>query len=156
MQKHLNTLLIAGTTSLGLCLAAATAQAQDPGQAPGTMPESGAPEEQEPGSETGAGIGQGIQDAAMTARIKSRLLLNDSTNGLKINVDTSNKEVTLNGTVETEAEKNLAEEIARSTEGVRDVQNQLKIASSAPGGDPGAAEESGPMSPAPGPGTEAP
>lgn len=138
MRKHLNTLLVVGT-GLGLCLAAAMVQAQEADTMSGAEPA-------EPPSED-AGIRQSINDAAVTARIKSRLLLNEDTSGMRINVDTRNSEVTLNGTVESEAEKSLAEDIARSTKGVSNVQNQLTVAALSEESAPAAGGETGPAMP---------
>jgi len=109
------TLIIAGA-GIGLAPAGLMAEGQVP--TTGVNPETQ--------SET---IGQKINDATTTARVKSRLIINENTDGLRINVDTRNSEVTLNGTVKSETEKSHAEDIARSTNGVRSVQNQLKVAS---------------------------
>ncbi|OMH33623.1 BON domain-containing protein [Motiliproteus sp. MSK22-1] len=72
-------------------------------------------------------FGQKVEDANLTARIKSQLLWNTSTEGLAINVDTRNKVVTLSGDVESEAESELAELIALNTGEVLEVKNQLKV-----------------------------
>lgn len=71
--------------------------------------------------------GSVINDAAVTARVKSRLLLNKNTAGLAINVTTKNKRVSLDGVVLSAIERDLAAEIARNTDGVRSVQNNLQV-----------------------------
>ncbi|HET6654634.1 MAG TPA: BON domain-containing protein [Gammaproteobacteria bacterium] len=68
-------------------------------------------------------------DTAITAAVKSKLLANSSTSGMDIHVETNSGVVTLSGTVTTDAEKNLAERIARNTNGVTDVTNNLKVKS---------------------------
>jgi len=69
-----------------------------------------------------------VDDANITARIQMRLLWNDTTGGLDIDVDTDGGAVTLTGPVHSEEERQMAERIARRTEGVRAVDNQLRVA----------------------------
>jgi|SRR5690554_46431 len=66
-------------------------------------------------------------DSTTTASIKSKLLWNSETSGLKVNVDTHYGKVTLKGNVESSAEKDLVEKIAENTDGVRSVDNQLMV-----------------------------
>lgn len=73
------------------------------------------------------GLMANVSDATITVKVKSKLLANSEVSGLKINVDTKNKEVTLSGTVNNEAESDLVYYIARNTEGVRSVQNRLEV-----------------------------
>ncbi|QGX40709.1 BON domain-containing protein [Permianibacter aggregans] len=72
-------------------------------------------------------FGDAISDATTTASVKSMLLWNGNTDGMDINVDTMNGVVTLSGTVNNSAEKELAERLAENTDGVRDVENKLKV-----------------------------
>jgi osmotically-inducible protein OsmY len=60
-------------------------------------------------------------------RMKSKLLANTNTHGLKIDVDTRGDVVTLAGAVSSSEEKQLAEQIARNTGDVKDVRNQLVV-----------------------------
>ena len=69
----------------------------------------------------------GIDDAAVTARVKSALAGTRGTKALKTNVTTREGEVTLTGTVRSESERELAEEVAKGVNGVRSVDNQLKV-----------------------------
>lgn len=71
--------------------------------------------------------GQAIDDASITAAVKSKYLLDDTLKGLQISVDTAQGVVTLTGTVQNDAAKELATQIAQSTEGVVRVDNQLTI-----------------------------
>ncbi len=66
-------------------------------------------------------------DASITARVKSKLLWNAATDGLEIDVDTSNGRVKLTGTADTDAAKATAARLAANTSGVRSVDNQLMI-----------------------------
>ena len=68
-----------------------------------------------------------VMNATLTARVKSQLLLNDNTSGLKINVDSKNGDVTLSGTVASDAEKELAGAIANNTGGATAVHNHLSV-----------------------------
>jgi osmotically-inducible protein OsmY len=71
---------------------------------------------------------EAIEDASITAAVKSRLLWNDATDGLEIDVDTMRGKVTLSGKASTQAEKSLATKLARLTDGVRAVDNRIAIA----------------------------
>jgi hyperosmotically inducible protein len=76
----------------------------------------------------GAGeIGETASDAALTASVKSKLLADDTVDGLKIDVDSENGVVTLTGTVTSTREKTEAVRIARATEGVKTVQDKLVV-----------------------------
>ncbi|HVL00017.1 MAG TPA: BON domain-containing protein, partial [Dongiaceae bacterium] len=59
-------------------------------------------------SQTVDNVKSDLSDAAITAKVKSKLLANSEVKGLKINVDTANKEVTLSGTVSSDTERDLA------------------------------------------------
>ena len=72
-------------------------------------------------------IAEGMSDAALTAKVKSRLLASDNTSGLAIDVDSSDDTVTLSGEVESETERELAVTIAANTAGVKDVRDNLSI-----------------------------
>lgn len=72
-----------------------------------------------------------INDATTTATVKSKLLWNRNTEGLDIKVSTRNGVVTLEGQAQSDAASELAERLARNTEGVRQVDNQLKVTAEA-------------------------
>jgi len=71
--------------------------------------------------------GEAISDAAITTAVKSKFLADTSTPGLKIDVDTKDGVVTLNGTVRSKAEVDRAMTLARETNGVKRVVSNLKI-----------------------------
>jgi hyperosmotically inducible periplasmic protein len=73
-------------------------------------------------------IGQSASDTALTARVKTRLMTSRNTSGLGISVSTDERVVTLEGEVDSEAEKELAELIAANTSGVNRVRNRLEVA----------------------------
>ena len=77
----------------------------------------------------GKTTGETIDDATITARVKTALLNDPLTGGLRIDVDTFKGVVTLSGGVKTAAERDKAIEIARKTPGVVDVKSTLQISS---------------------------
>src|SRR5688572_7487347 len=69
----------------------------------------------------------GQTDAGITTAVKSKLAADDTVKAYQVDVDTSNKVVTLRGDVETMAQKEHAVIIARNTDGVTDVIDQLRV-----------------------------
>ena len=69
-----------------------------------------------------------VGDAAITAAVKTKMLADSDVGGLKIDVDTTDGVVALKGNVSSTAEKRKAVQIARETDGVKSVKDQLKIA----------------------------
>lgn len=72
-------------------------------------------------------FGEKVSDATITASVKSKLLWNSHTDGLDIHVDTDNGKVTLRGSAATAEEKDLAGRIARDTNGVVGVNNEIAL-----------------------------
>ncbi len=72
-------------------------------------------------------IGDTLDDAWIHAKIVAKLIGDSQTPERKINVDVVNNEVTLRGTVDTTEAKAEAERIAKETDGVKKVTNQLKV-----------------------------
>lgn len=68
-----------------------------------------------------------LDDATISASVKYKLIWNAKTDALGIHVDTRNGEVTLAGAAQTSAEKALAGRIARNTEGVLGVTNNINV-----------------------------
>src|SRR5829696_5172374 len=66
-----------------------------------------------------------VEDAALTAKVKTRLIADSRVAALDIDVGGQNGIVTLKGSVKDEQEKAAAEEVARATEGVTDVVNMI-------------------------------
>ena len=69
----------------------------------------------------------GQTDAGITTAVKSKLAADDTVKAYQVDVDTNNKVVTLRGDVETAAQKEHAVTIARNTDGVTDVIDQLRV-----------------------------
>lgn len=68
-----------------------------------------------------------VHDASISASVKMRLLYNTHVPGLGINVDTRNAVVTLHGQVDSPVVRDLTEHLALNTQGVKKVENRLKI-----------------------------
>jgi hypothetical protein len=66
-------------------------------------------------------------DAGITSAVKSKMAADDTVKAYKVDVDTHNKVVTLTGEVDTEAQRAQAVMIARNTDGVADVVDQLRV-----------------------------
>jgi len=76
---------------------------------------------------------RGVADSAITAIVKSKLAVDNETSSANINVDTKGGVVTLTGVVTTQANKEQAERIARNTEGVTRVINNITVETDAAG-----------------------
>jgi hyperosmotically inducible periplasmic protein len=68
-----------------------------------------------------------VDDRTITAAVKAKMIEDKTVGGLSINVDTLNGEVSLSGFAKSAAEKQQAENLARSTKGVRLVRNNLVV-----------------------------
>ena len=78
-------------------------------------------------SEARAHLGDTVTDAALTAKIKSKMALDDHVNAPAIDVDTSGSVVTLTGVVGSAAARERAVSLARDTEGVTRVVDRLQV-----------------------------
>jgi osmotically-inducible protein OsmY len=74
-----------------------------------------------------SGFGDAIDDATITATIKSKLLWSRYTEGFKTTVATKSGRVSLTGTAESTAAKDLAGRLAVNTRGVVSVNNALVV-----------------------------
>jgi osmotically-inducible protein OsmY len=72
-------------------------------------------------------VGCAQTDTGITTSVKNKLIADDLVKARQINVDTQDKVVTLTGEVRSEAEESRALEIARATDGVRDVIDQINV-----------------------------
>lgn len=68
-----------------------------------------------------------IEDAALAARVKARLIADPEVNPFQIDVDALDGVVTLGGIVGSDYQRQEAEELARRTEGVREVISNLEV-----------------------------
>jgi|GEM_PF-3275822 len=68
-----------------------------------------------------------LGDAALTTRVKARLIATPDLGGIRIHVSSREGQVTLDGTVASRENRADAEKITRRTEGVREVINHLQV-----------------------------
>jgi hyperosmotically inducible protein len=68
-----------------------------------------------------------VSDSTITAAVKSKLMWSKQSGGLRTEVATNNGHVSLNGTADSPAAKDLAGRLARNTDGVIAVDNNLMI-----------------------------
>lgn len=80
-------------------------------------------------SDTAESAGQYIDDSAITTTVKAKLVDADQLNALKIDVDTRDGIVTLEGTVPSQTARDLASGIASNVDGVQSVNNRLEVKS---------------------------
>jgi len=72
-------------------------------------------------------VGDTATDASITAAIKMKMADDPVVSAMKINVDTTDGKVTLNGTVQNAAEADKAVALARSVDGVKSVESNLVV-----------------------------
>lgn len=80
-------------------------------------------------SQAAATAGNAVKDAAITAEVKAKLAADPALKALRINVDTAAGRVALSGDAPDKAARDRATTLARSVDGVVDVNNQLTIQS---------------------------
>ena len=68
-----------------------------------------------------------IKDGAVTAKIKSKMVLDARVKARNLHVETNGTVVTLTGVVDSEAERKHAVELAKDTEGVTSVIDHLQV-----------------------------
>jgi hyperosmotically inducible periplasmic protein len=76
---------------------------------------------------TGQSAGQYVDDRTITATVKSKIVADRASNLTRVDVDTTNQVVSLNGVVETPDQKRRAEDLAMQVRGVRGVNNNLQV-----------------------------
>jgi hyperosmotically inducible periplasmic protein len=70
---------------------------------------------------------QYVDDTTITASVKAKLVGDKTANLTRIEVDTTNQVVTLNGIVESADQKAKAEQLAHQVGGVKSVKNNLQV-----------------------------
>lgn len=110
-----------------LGLAACSGGSNGSSQSPGDHFKQGASEMAQGAKEAASSVGQAASDSAITAKVKGNLAANQGLSSFSIHVSTSGGVVTLTGTVDSEAAKQLAGQVAAKTGGVRVVINKLEV-----------------------------
>lgn len=75
-------------------------------------------------------VATAADDTAITAKVKAAILAEPGLKSLQINVDTKDATVTLSGNVESDAMRDRAKQIAMSTDGVKNVIDNLQVKTS--------------------------
>jgi osmotically-inducible protein OsmY len=86
-----------------------------------------AKKEWEKAQQAGDRVGEEVKDAWIHAKVVGKLIENPDTPTRSINVDVVSGVVTLRGRVRTSEEKTEAQRVAKETEGVKRVENQLNV-----------------------------
>lgn len=76
---------------------------------------------------TGETLGQNIDDTTITTTVKSKLAAEKGSTLTRVSVDTNRGVVQLSGVVASSSDRALAERVARSVGGVRNVVNNLQV-----------------------------
>lgn len=76
---------------------------------------------------TGRSYGEMVDDASISTVVKSKLLWSKEAQGISVNVETKSGKVTLLGTADSAAAKELAGVLANNTHGVVSVNNKLVV-----------------------------
>jgi hyperosmotically inducible protein len=76
---------------------------------------------------TGETAGEYVDDSTITASVKAKLAGDKIGSLTRIDVDTTNRVVSLNGIVQSPDERKRAEQLASQVSGVRSVKNNLQI-----------------------------
>jgi osmotically-inducible protein OsmY len=79
------------------------------------------------GSPTKESTGEAFDDSVITTKVKSALLADKRVNGIDVSVETFKGRVLLSGYVNSPDERHTAERIARSTPGVKEVNNKIAL-----------------------------
>jgi len=76
---------------------------------------------------TGQTAGQYVDDSTISSQVKAKLVADKAANLTRIDVDTTNRVVSLSVVVESPEHKTRAEQLAMQVSGVQKVQNNLQI-----------------------------
>jgi len=77
---------------------------------------------------TGKSAGTNVDDATVTASVKAKLVADKPANLTRVDVDTNQGTVYLNGTVDSPEQRTRAEQLAWQAKGVRQIVNNLQVA----------------------------
>ena len=76
---------------------------------------------------TGKTAGRNVDDAALTTSVKTKLAADKASSLTRVDVDTNNGVVSLNGVVESADQKSRAQQLASQVNGVNKVVNNLQV-----------------------------
>jgi hyperosmotically inducible periplasmic protein len=130
MMNPAHTALITAGVLIALTAGCKREESAPTAPTPQTAPQSAPSPTTSPGTtstDPGRTVGQTVDDATITAKVKAELAKADDVKAMDINVDTVSGAVTLKGAVDSKAQADRAETIAKGVEGVRSVQNTLTV-----------------------------
>ena len=78
-------------------------------------------------SNAATGVASSVSDSMITGAVKTKLAADSELSALKIDVDTAYGRVSMTGTAPTEAARERATTLARTVDGVKDVDNKLVV-----------------------------
>jgi len=79
------------------------------------------------GNRTRASTGEYVDDSVISAKVKTALHADEDVSGFQVNVETFKGMVQLSGFVDTPAQAQEAEQIARRVQGVQEVRNNITV-----------------------------
>lgn len=79
------------------------------------------------GSRTRTSTGEYIDDSVISAKVKTALHADEDVSGFQVTVETFRGVVQLSGFVDTPAQAQKAEQIARQVQGVQEVRNNITV-----------------------------
>ncbi|MEO8020687.1 BON domain-containing protein [Polaromonas sp.] len=144
-QTQMGRPLLATACSVALLLALTACNKQDGGKTVGQSVDSGIAKTEQAAKDAGnamkdaskdaqvagrkasTSVGEKIDDMTITAKVSGNLAQDPDLSAIKINVDTKDGVVTLNGPAPTAAAKDKATAIAKGVQGVSSVNNQLMV-----------------------------
>lgn len=115
----------------------AAARAEEAGERAGEALGEAGERLEEAAAELERRAGPVAEDAALTAQVKAKLAADPEVAAVHIDVDTLDRVVTLSGRVASAAVRDEAEKLARGTDGVRAVVNNLVVGEEPAPGSPG-------------------
>jgi len=105
------------------------ARAEAAGQSAQETAKEGAADVTEAAKEAGAAVSATVDDVSVTAAVSAGLAKDPDLSAIKIDVDTKDGAVTLNGPAPSAEAKARAEDIAKAVQGVVSVDNRLEVKS---------------------------
>jgi hyperosmotically inducible protein len=128
-------LLVVGFVAFGYWTGASWLNAAAPAAAGGTSGAAASEKVRERGAQLGEKaavaaeqVGNAMGEAAITAKIKAKMALDDSVRARSVDVSTTGSTVTLTGTMRSAAERDRTIALARETDGVKRVVDHLAVA----------------------------
>lgn len=115
-----------------LRVAQAEAETEGPATAPATTTSSAETPGDTPTATPATPERSPVSDAWITMKVQSKYFLDEDVAGRRIDVETRNGVVALRGEVQSEAERRQAVSLARTTDGVKSVTDELRMVPAAP------------------------